>query len=76
MNLKMLLPIFLLVLAVPVHADQLRQGSISFQAAREGSVWVGQEVELQLELWTDGFSFGNQLFVLPEVKGAYFLQPD
>ena len=57
-------------------ADDALQGDIRFQPAREGTTWVGQELELQLELWSEGFSFGNQLFVLPEVKGAYLLQAD
>jgi hypothetical protein len=57
-------------------ADDALQGDIRFQPAREGTTWVGQELELQLELWSDGLSFGNQLFVLPEVKGAYLLQAD
>ncbi|NCF62463.1 MAG: hypothetical protein GWP58_06395, partial [Gammaproteobacteria bacterium] len=57
-------------------ADDALQGDIRFQPAREGTTWVGQELELQLELWSDGLSFGNQLFVLPEVKGAFLLQAD
>ena len=57
-------------------ADDALQADIRFQPGREGSTWVGQELELQLELWSEGFSFGNQLFVLPEVKGGYLLQAD
>ena len=52
------------------------QGDIRFKAGREGATWLGQELELQLDLWSDGVSFGDQLFVLPEVKGAYLLQGD
>jgi hypothetical protein len=52
------------------------QGEIRFQAADQETHWVGQQQELYLELWTDGFSFAEQLFVLPEVKGGYLLQPD
>ena len=52
------------------------QGEIRFQAADQEIRWVGQQQELYLELWTDGFSFADQMFVLPEVKGAYLLQPD
>jgi hypothetical protein len=52
------------------------QGEIRFQAADREIRWVGQQQELHLELWTDGFSFADQWFVIPEVKGAYLLQPD
>jgi hypothetical protein len=37
---------------------------------------VGQERELNLELWSTGVSFGDQLFVLPEVKGGFLMQSD
>ena len=57
-------------------ADDALQGDIRLQPGREGRTWVGQELELHLELWSAGFSFGNQLFVLPEVKGGYLLQAD
>ena len=66
----------LLLVSQAAVADDPVQGEIRFQPAREGSVWVGQELELQLELWSDGFSFGDQLFVLPEVAGGYLLQAD
>ena len=59
----------------PLAAASL-QGEVRLLAARAEPAWVGQEVELYLELWTDGFSFGDQLFVLPEVKGGFLLQGD
>lgn len=52
------------------------QGEIRFTPAREGTVWVGEKLELNLELWTTGYSFGDQLFALPEVPGGYLLQAD
>ena len=64
------------LLSSPTCADGELLGDIRFQAATDEVSWVGQQLELQLELWTNGFSFANQLFVLPEVKGAYLLQPD
>lgn len=57
------------------HSEAL-QGEIRFQAEDREIRWAGQQLELHLELWTDGFSFADQLFVIPEVKGAYLLQPD
>lgn len=56
--------------AADLHAD------LRFAAEREGPVWVGEQLSLYLELWTDGFSFGDQQYVLPEVPGAYLLQGD
>ena len=56
-------------------ADEL-QGEIRFQPAREAVVWVGQEVELNLDLISTGFSFSGQQFSAPEVSGAYLLQAD
>jgi hypothetical protein len=64
------------LLPVALNANDDLQGEVRFQPAEQDLHWVGQELELQLELWTDGFSFSDQLFVLPEVKGAYLLQPD
>ncbi len=51
-------------------------GEIRFEVGRGGATWLGQELELRLDLWSDGVSFGDQSFLLPEVKGAYLLQAD
>ena len=59
-----------------VSASEGPGGEIRFTAAREEASWVGQETPLYLELWTNGFSFRDQWFVLPEVRGGYLLQPD
>jgi len=71
----------LLFLAVILVAGEIRasdalEGEIRFQPQREEATWVGQELELYLDLWSNGFSFGDQLFVLPEVKGGYLMQAD
>ena len=60
----------------PAGAAEDLNGDIHFHAAVAEASWVGQQRELQLDLWTNGFSFADQLFVLPEVRGAYLLQPD
>jgi hypothetical protein len=60
---------------VAVASDTLR-GEIQFAPAQEGPVWVGQKLELNLELWSTGYSFGDQLFVLPEISGGYLMQAD
>jgi hypothetical protein len=76
-KIRLLLLLALLLWLVPRGAvsDEL-QGEIRFEPARQDAVWVGQEIELNLELWSNGFSFSDQLFVLPEVKGGYLVQAD
>ena len=69
-------PACLLLMLVSAQAKANLQGEIRFEAGREGATWLGQELALNLDLWSDGVSFGDQSFVLPEVKGAYLLQAD
>ncbi len=71
-----LLLLWLLLLYGTASAGSDLQGEIKFGAADSDPVWIGQEVELQLDLWSDGLNFGDQLFVLPEVKGGFLLQAD
>jgi len=61
---------------MPARAQEALQGEIRFQPGSEDVTWVGQELELYLELWTTGFSFSGQSFVLPEVRGGFVLLPD
>jgi hypothetical protein len=74
----LLAPALLAMLLGPVRAPAAEplRGEVRFTAAQAEPAWVGQEVELHLELWSDGFSFGDQLFVLPEVPGGFLLQGD
>lgn len=65
-----------LVLSGSGRAAVALQAEVRFAAAGTQPVWVGEEVELHLEMWTDGLSFGDQLFVLPEVPGGFLLQGD
>ena len=69
-------PTCLLLLLASAQASDGLQGEIRFEAGRSDATWLGQELELNLDLWSDGVSFGDQSFVLPEVKGAYLLQAD
>jgi len=47
---------------------------ISIEQGQE--VWAGQQVTLNLDLKTTGFSFSNSHFNLPEVNGAFLMQTD
>lgn len=74
---RRLLLSLLAVIAVPVAVLGAEpQAEVRFQADTDAPGWVGEEVRLNLELWSDGFSFGRQLFRLPEVEGAFLMQPD
>jgi hypothetical protein len=39
-------------------------------------VWVGEKVDVHLELWTEALSFSGQAFTLPEAQGGYLLRAD
>jgi len=71
-----LAPTALLLMLVSGQAGAGLLGEIRFEVGRGGATWLGQELELHLDLWSDGVSFGDQSFLLPEVKGAYLLQAD
>jgi hypothetical protein len=64
------------VMAAPIDANTDPGGDIRFHPQREDTTWLGQELELYLDIWSNGVSFGDQLFVLPDVKGAFLLQAD
>ncbi len=48
--------------------------AISIQQHQE--TWTGQQVTVNLDLKTTGFSFSNSHFNLPEVSGAFLMQTD
>jgi hypothetical protein len=73
---RRLTELLLLVLFLKSGSLAALQGEVRFFPSTEEAVWVGQELELNLELWTNGFSFADQRFVLPEVRGAFLLQAD
>ncbi len=54
--------------------DVKAEVAISIQQDRE--TWTGQQVTVNLDLKTTGFSFSNSHFNLPEVSGAFLMQTD
>jgi hypothetical protein len=57
------------------QGDGVQAGvAISIQQDREA--WAGQQVTLNLDLKTTGYSFSNTLFNIPEVNGALLMQTD
>ena len=74
--MRCLLAVILLLPLGYTLASDLPKGDVRINPASEGPVWVGQELSLNLDLMSTGFSFGGQQFSPPEVKGAYLMQPD
>ncbi len=66
-----------LVLSQPARAqDDEVQAATSVSIEQNGEVWAGQQLTVNLDVKTTGFSFSNTLFNLPEVSGGFLMQPD
>jgi len=66
----LLLPLSLFAQDKGVKADV----AISIQQDQE--TWAGQQVTVNLDLKSTGYSFSNSHFNLPEVSGAFLMQTD
>ncbi len=71
--------LFLVSLLLPISViaqnDDIKAG-VSIGIEQEQEIWVGQQVTVNLDLKTTGFSFSDTLFNLPEVNGAFLMQTD
>lgn len=67
---SLLLPVSLLAQNAEVKAD------VSISTNLDQEIWAGQQLTLDLDLKTTGFSFSNSHFNLPEVSGAFLMQTD
>ena len=68
-------PLLALAQASDVQENEVQAGvTISIQQQKD--FWAGQQVTLDLDLKTTGFSFSNSHFNLPEVSGAFLMQTD
>jgi len=72
---SLLFSVFLLFSAVAV-ADDEPKADVHISVRQDGDIWMGQQVTLNLDLKTTGFSFSNTHFNLPEVSGAFLMQTD
>ena len=68
--------LFLLIFMPPAVADDELKAKVTISVQQNGEVWRGQQVTLNLDLKTTGFSFSNTHFNLPEVSGAFLMQTD
>jgi len=66
---------FLLPFVVFAEDDPVKAG-VAASIDTSGDTWSGQQVTLNLDLKTTGFSFSNAHFNLPEVSGAFLMQTD
>ena len=52
------------------------KADVTISIQQEQETWVGQQVTVNLDLKTTGFSFSNSHFNLPELSGAFLMQTD
>jgi hypothetical protein len=64
----------LLLAPAALHADV--KGRVRLSTAMDADPWLGQPVQVNLDLETNGFSFSDIQFKLPEVDGGIFMQTD
>jgi len=74
--LKFMLLAVLYLPASGLSANEEVRASAAISIQQSGDIWVGQQVTLNLDLKTTGFSFSNSHFKLPEVDGAFLMQTD
>ncbi len=71
--------IFLTGLLLPlcfVAEDGGVKAGVAISIQQDQEIWAGQQVTLNLDLKTTGFSFSDSYFNLPEVAGAFLMQTD
>lgn len=52
------------------------EGRVRASLQSDETAWVGQPLQLNLDLLTTGYSFSDTQFNLPEVSGAFLMQTD
>ncbi len=70
-----ILSCLLMPLAVSAQDDEV-QAAISIGIQQDQEIWAGQQVTINLDLKTTGFSFSNTHFNLPEVSSGFLMQTD
>jgi hypothetical protein len=52
------------------------KGRVRISLDKEGTAWVGEQIQVNLDLMTTGYRFSESQFNLPEVAGAFIMQTD
>lgn len=74
--IRAFLACFFIMLSTQLAAEDEVNANIAISIQQDGDIWRGQQVTLNLDLKTTGFSFSNTHFNLPEVNGAFLMQTD
>jgi hypothetical protein len=59
-----------------VCADEEIKADVSISIQQSQELWAGQQVTVNLDLKTTGFSFSDSHFSLPEIDGGFLMQTD
>lgn len=76
MRRSLLQCLLLLSLGLSHAASWAQDAAIDLQAGSQAPLWAGAQITLNLDIKTDGLSFADVFFDLPEVSGAYLLRTD
>jgi len=71
--------VFLISLLLPlsvVAQDNNVKAAVAISVKQDQAIWAGQQVTLNLDMKSTGFSFSDSHFNLPEVPGAFLMQTD
>ena len=66
----------LLGAGAPRISDADVKGRVRVSVTSQDEFWVGQQIEVNLDLMTTGYSFSKSRFNLPEVASVFLLQID
>ncbi len=73
---KIILPFGLLLPFSVFAQDKDVKADVAISVQQDQETWAGQQVTVNLDLKSTGFSFSNSHFNLPEVSGAFLMQTD
>jgi len=76
LTLKAILLISFLLSGIASAQENNIQADVAISIQQAGNIWMGQQVTLDIDLKTTGFSFSDTTFNLPEVAGAFLMQID
>jgi len=79
MSNRALISALVLCLFLPLPTwsqDEDVKASASVSTRQDQATWAGQQVTINLDLKTSGFSFSDTHFNLPEVSGGFLMQTD
>lgn len=63
-------------MCLPCTASWAQNADIDLHPGSKAPLWAGAQITLNLDIKTDGLSFGEVFFDLPQVSGAYLLRTD